>query len=128
MTSTEGSLLIKIINSITSSEEEIEKPSPEPKFITDPKSYKESLQTRLKAFGNHALLKEGDIVVWKPGLKNKRLPDINQPAIVVKIIDPPTINKEDSYYENFDIVLGFVTEDDEFLTFSYDSKRFDHAT
>lgn len=73
----------------------------------------------------------GDIVVWKDGLKNKNYPEYGQPAIVLRRLDNPIVNPvEDSgstyFNEPLDIVLGLISrdEDDAFLVFYYDSRRF----
>ena len=63
----------------------------------------------------------GNIIIWKDGMKNKRLPEYAQPCIVMRINNPPVYDTD--IHEFLNIVLGFITDGD-FLTFSYDSKRF----
>ncbi len=71
----------------------------------------------------------GDIVRWKKMLKNKRLPHKNQPAVVVEVLDNPIhddFNSATPYFrEPLDIALGMIDEDDEFMVFHYDSRRFE---
>lgn len=72
---------------------------------------------------------KGDIVKWKPLLNDRRLPLENEPAIVVEVLDKPvfdTGNDAGSTYFNtpYDIILGVIGEDGDFLTFYYNSKRF----
>jgi len=75
--------------------------------------------------------KAGDLVKWKEGLKNKKRPYPNQPAVVVQLLENPLIDRvgEDAgspyYREPLDIILGLFDDDDEFLMFYYDKRRFE---
>ena len=71
----------------------------------------------------------GDLVNWKPGLKNKRYPYDGQPAIVVEvlstpILDPREPNVSPYFREPLDLVLGVIADDGSFATFYYDRRRF----
>lgn len=98
------------------------------------KNYGEEYISHLKATHSTLLKKEifevGQIVKWKKDLKNKRLPYMNQPAIVVSVLDEPIISKEEEssspyFLETLDIILGIIIDEDTFLTFYYDSRRFE---
>ncbi len=98
------------------------------------KNYDEAHLDQLKAACNSFLKKEsfevGQIVKWKKDLKNRRLPYTNQPAIVISILDEPVISKENEsgspyFLETLDIILGIITDEGTFLTFYYDSRRFE---
>lgn len=72
----------------------------------------------------------GQIVKWKTGLKNKRLPKMGQPAIVMEVFEKPiTPDERESgspyYLEPLDLILGVVDEDKDFVTFYYDKRRFE---
>jgi len=73
----------------------------------------------------------GDLVKWKEGLKNKKRPDSNQPAIVVQLLEKPLIERQGEeagspyYREPLDIILGLFDEENEFLMFYYDKRRFE---
>ena len=72
----------------------------------------------------------GKKVCWKEGLKNRRFPRDGHPAIVVKVLPDPIDNPEQNagspyFKEQLDIVLGFLDEDEDFLTYYYDSRRFE---
>jgi hypothetical protein len=71
---------------------------------------------------------EGDIVYWKDGLKNKRIPDYGDLGIVMKVLNPPVIDRQEissTYFnEILDLQLGFITSNGEFITFVHDSRRF----
>lgn len=83
----------------------------------------ESMQTKYH-------FKPKQIVRWKRGLKNKGLPEYDEPAIVWEILDPPRFDNEHSagtpyFYEPLDIVLAIMDEDDDFVLFHFDSRRFE---
>jgi hypothetical protein len=75
--------------------------------------------------------KVGDLVKWKQGLKSKKLPYMNQPAVVIQLLEKPLINRLDEeagspyYREPLDIILGVFDDEDEFLMFYYDKRRFE---
>jgi hypothetical protein len=73
--------------------------------------------------------KPGLLVRWKDGLKNKAVPEYNQPAIVWEVLQQPVFDNAKTlgagsrfFNEPLDIVLG-VMDDDTFILFHYDSRR-----
>lgn len=48
------------------------------------------LQNKLKELHAPTDLKIGDIVRWKPGLKNTRFPEYGEPMIISDLAPPPT--------------------------------------
>lgn len=98
------------------------------------KNYEEKDIAQLKSAYKNFLRKEffevGQIVKWKENLKNRKLPHKNQPAIVIAILDEPVISNDDEsgspyFLETLDIILGIIVDDCTFLTFYYDSRRFE---
>ena len=76
-------------------------------------------------------LKPNQLVRWKEGLKNKELPEYNQPAIVWEILSKPLFENPKAhvagspyFHEPLDIVLG-VMDENEFVLLHYDSRRFE---
>ena len=73
----------------------------------------------------------GDLVRWKEGLKDRKLPAMDEPAIVVSILAEPirdtTNDAGTSYFRNcYDIVLGVIhPESGNFVSFHYESMRFE---
>ena len=71
---------------------------------------------------------KGDLVTWKPGLKNGKYPEKNYPAIVTRIYDKP-LSRDDMesgsnhYREPLDLVI-MVDTGDEVSEFHVDSRRF----
>ena len=99
-----------------------------------PKSYGENdvkqLQESYDSFLRNYEFKKGEVVKWKKGLKNRRLPEENQPAIVIEVLDEPIINSESNsgtpyFREPLNIALGIIDRDGDFLIFHYDKRRFE---
>jgi hypothetical protein len=92
--------------------------------------YIAQLKSVCKNFFKKESLEVGQIVKWKENLKNRKLPHKNQPAIVIAILDKPVISTDDEsgspyFLETLDIILGIIVENGTFLTFYYDSRRFE---
>ncbi len=89
---------------------------------------------QLKEVGRDFLAKnrfqQGDLVEWKPGCKNKRMPPHGRPAIVVDVLETPIYDQEEKnsgsayFREPLDLVCGFIDRDGDFLLFYFDSRRF----
>lgn len=70
----------------------------------------------------------GEIVEWKPGLKNR---NSNGPFIVNRVLDESIVDKEgDSgsscFMEPLDIILGHIGSGGEYALHYFDSRRFQH--
>ncbi len=81
-------------------------------------------------YNRETSFKAGDIVQWKSGLKNKKIPVYNQPCIVVEVLSDVLFDLEapiaSPYYnETLSIKLGMIAENEEFFTFYYDKSRFE---
>jgi len=92
--------------------------------------YIAQLKSVCKSFIKKESLEVGQIVKWKENLENRKLPHKNQPAIVIAILDKPVISTDDEsgspyFLETLDIILGIIVGDGTFLTFYYDSRRFE---
>ncbi|MDR1188056.1 MAG: hypothetical protein LBK95_11485 [Bifidobacteriaceae bacterium] len=103
--------------------------------------YPELLRRAGKRFGQRGAFKIGDLVQWKPDMRQYQYPGVNCPAIVVDppdhaggatiegVLAPqdeqgPTIDfrrPDDSLYE--DIFVGFLDEDRIFRVFKVPSRR-----
>jgi hypothetical protein len=74
-------------------------------------------------------LKPGMLVQWKQGLKNRKRPRPNEPAVVIEILEKPFYDEENGsgtpyFREPMNLVLGMVDDDGEFIIFHYDARRF----
>lgn len=70
----------------------------------------------------------GDLVTWKPGLKNGRYPEKNYPAVVTRIYEEPLSRADmesgsNHFREPLDLVI-LVDTGDEVSEFHVDSRRF----
>lgn len=70
----------------------------------------------------------GDLVRWKPALKNKRRPEYDVPAIVVEVLDEPVRDREQGagsayFREPLDLAIGLLDDDDDFVILHVDSRR-----
>ena len=88
------------------------------------------LQEAVESLNMKHTFTPGQIVEWKPMLVNKKA---KGPFVVVEIVDPPVRNTDSesgtSYFrEPLDIVLGHIDTDGDFMTYHYDSRRFQPVT
>jgi len=92
----------------------------------------EVLNERLRAILATDCFQPGDLVQWKSGLKNKRLPKADQLGVVVEMLPSPITDEDKgasgSYFmEPLDMKVGLIDEDGDFVVFHYDSRRFTKA-
>jgi hypothetical protein len=88
-----------------------------------------SLRKQHDVFREHHDFKPGDIVVWKPGCKNRRRPSYGEPAIVAEVLDTPvsgdTVDSGTAYFrEPLDLIIGLLDEDGDYYLFHVDKRRF----
>lgn len=112
---------------LTQAPEEKSKSARPPRSIQEKvPALKEALLTYLRP----PSLQVGDIVVWKSGMKNKKRPEYNDPAIIVEVLDEPIIDKDEStaspyFREKLDVRLALLDEDSDFVFYHFDSHRFE---
>lgn len=129
--------ILKILSSSESSERETQLMSlisqlsslGEDREVIDIDEYVVDLQRRNTNLGQKHTFKVGDIVRWKEGLKNRKVPNEKLPAIVVEVLDKPIYDEKaevgSTYFrEPLDIILGMIIKGD-LITFHYDSRRFE---
>ena len=72
---------------------------------------------------------KGQIVSWKPGLKNRMFPEDGEPAIVTSVLPTPVFDLTETsaaspyFQEALTLVIG-VFRDDDLLEFRVDGRRF----
>lgn len=94
---------------------------------------RQMLEVAYKALKVSYNFQPGTFVRWKKGMKNRKLPAYGEPAIVVEVLNTPVFDKQagaDSesalFREPLDLVLGcFPRNEEDFLLFHYDSRRFE---
>ena len=100
-----------------------------------PEEAREHLRALLERLenGRERALRPGMLAVWKPGLKNRRVPRYGEPVVVVALLDEPIVNPDQEsgspyFREPLDLLLGVVRGDDrEFLVYHADRRRFQPA-
>lgn len=98
--------------------------------IVDVKDYERRLERAYDSLNQRHMFSVGQLVRWKPDLRNALRPRYNEPAIIVSLIDPPvfdgTSDSGSPYFRRpLDIVLGILDDEDEFLTYYFESQRFE---
>jgi hypothetical protein len=92
----------------------------------------EELRDRVKRMtgGPRTEFHSGDIVKWKPGMKNRRFPEEDMPAIVMQVLPTPIYDTEKKdagspyFREPLDIIIGIAGNEGDIVKFHYDSRRF----
>ena len=90
---------------------------------------KERLIASRKNYEQRSEFKPGDIVVWKPFLKNRRFPKYGQLGIVMEVLKQPIFDDEKNsgsprFKEPLTLKVGIIDGYGEFETFYYDKNRF----
>ena len=75
------------------------------------------------------LFQPGQLVRWKPEMRNRKYPAYGECGVVVSLLDHPVFDEgghsgSSSFREPLDVVLGFVDSDGDFITYHFDSRRF----
>ena len=77
-------------------------------------------------------LQPGMIITWKPGLKNRRWPREDAPAVVIERLDAPVYDTDETgstyFREPLDMIVGLFLDSGEhrgeFLVFHANSQRY----
>lgn len=74
----------------------------------------------------------GSLVRWKPGLRNKRRPELGEVAIVLEVLDDPVLDLTEGsgstyFREPLDLIIGVLDDQGDLLAFHADSRRFELA-
>jgi hypothetical protein len=79
---------------------------------------------------------KGQLVRWKPGLRNRLLPAYNEPAVVREVLSVPIYDAcekarcsgSPDFGEPLTLVLGVFDPDGDFAELRYDGRRFEPIT
>ena len=90
----------------------------------------QELKKSYEAYISNEPLSTGDVVSWKNGMRNRTLPNYRQPAIVIEKLQYPifdeSLNAGSQYFhEPLDLRVGFLDDNNQFVTYLYDSRRFE---
>lgn len=94
--------------------------------------YSDDLRARLVLLDSKPDFERGDLVVWKEGMKNRTRPDYDEPAIVVDLLTEPVFGASDEpgsayFREPLDLRAGVLDNDEEFVIYHFDARRFQKA-
>lgn len=108
--------------------EEIQSRMP-PMEISEAKEQAERLRDLYASFSKAHTFSKGALVQWKPGLRNKKKPQYNEPCIVIDVLAEPIYGKTDEsgsayFREPLDLIAGFIDDDGDFVVFHFDRRRF----
>lgn len=127
---------VEIISTNSPNREEIIKAlfsqiqEPEEKREINIEDYTKRLIKAIETYDKKYNFKKGELVIWKNGLKNKKVPDYGVPAVVIEVYEEPIIDEDaplaSPYYkEKLTLKLAILDEDNELFTFHYDGNRFE---
>lgn len=89
------------------------------------------LKNRYQRFQSAHKFSPGQLVKWKPGLRNRFWPQENQPGIVLDVFETPIYDSKEgaasAYFgEPLNIRIAYFNEaTNEFHAFCFDSRRFE---
>jgi hypothetical protein len=99
--------------------------------LADPaKTHKRMLSELAGRLYEYNVFAKGQFVRWKPGLKNRKLPDYGEPVIVTIVLPTPEFDPAENsaaspyYQEPLTLVVG-TFRDEDFLEFRVDGRRFE---
>ncbi len=112
----------KLIRALLEATKTNEKPSDQKTEEKLKKLYHDYSKTQSK-------FEPGELISWKPGLRNKKFPQNSTPAIVINHLHEPIIdNKENAgspyFREPLDLLAGCIDEGGDFVIYHFDSRRF----
>lgn len=90
----------------------------------------QELKKSYEAYISNESLSTGDVVSWKPGMRNRTLPNYRQPAIVIEKLQYPIFDDSQNagsqyFHEPLDLWVGFLDDNNQFVIYFYDSHRFE---
>lgn len=99
-------------------------------MTADDDSAIQELKKSYEAYISNESLSTGDVVSWKPGMRNRTLPNNRQPAIVIEKLQYPIFDESQNagsqyFHEPLDLRVGFLDDNNQFITYFYDSRRFE---
>jgi hypothetical protein len=91
---------------------------------------KKELKERLEKYSSNEKLEVGDFVKFKDKLRNAKFPKEGELGIVVRVLDIPERDRENSaskmFTDQLDLWVGVLVYD-EFMVFALDSGRMERA-
>ena len=95
-----------------------------------------SREDKLKALAASINQKEefapGQLVIWKEGMKNRRIPQAGEAVVVTQVLSNPVFDTERGaghpmFREPLDLVIAVLDDDGDFMEYHVDGRRFTKA-
>lgn len=89
----------------------------------------ESLRMAHEVFSQKHTFEEGQLIQFKPGMKDRKAPEVGQPAVVMEVI-PELLKDPEAGFGNhyatsqYDMIIGVFLKGD-FIQFYADSRRYE---
>lgn len=73
-------------------------------------------------------LSPGQLVTWKPGLKNRDQPGLDEPLVVLELLDEPLHDEAATpdcaaSWERLDVIGGWLDDDGQLIVGCFDRRR-----
>lgn len=94
------------------------------------KKFVKKLKELCSRLHHQSEFKEGDLVKWKPGLKNRNYPAYDEPVIIVSVLDSPVFDPSELtaaspyFREPLSLIIGEIVDKD-FVEYHVDARRFE---
>lgn len=111
--------MLAAVRAITGQREQTEDASPE------------RVKELLAAMAVKHDFKPGDLIQWKPGLKNRTFPEAGQSVVVTDVLAEsicPNSNREDQFFRQPEDIAFATIVDSELCIFYAESRRFEPYT
>lgn len=90
--------------------------------VSDPQ-YSADLRRAFSSYRRDEVFEPGQLVQWKPMLRNRPYPSEGAPAVVIRYLEPASQPDSPDLSEEHDIELGFLDGEQSFLVFPTASAR-----
>lgn len=89
----------------------------------------DQLRMAQEVFDQTNFFEKGDLIQFKPGMKDRKAPEVGQPAVVMEVLPEPLKDPEAGFGDHYatcqyDLIIGVFLKGD-FIQFYADSRRYE---
>lgn len=89
----------------------------------------DQLRMAQEVFDQTNIFEKGDLLQFKPGMKDRKVPEVGQPAVVIEVLPEPLKDPKAGFGDHYatcryDMIIG-VFMGGEFINFYADSRRYE---
>ena len=100
-------------------------------LVSKQPGYASNLTEAFAALNQHTDFEPGELVTWKPRMKNRKKPEYGTPMIVIEVLREAISSSSDNsgspyFREPLDIICGFTDDENDLLLFHFDKRRLTH--